>query len=71
MLIYMTLLAIDALAVHYIIANAASGVAYVTLSIVGAVGLLVAFRCGWIYATLARRWRRPRASCGANGRGPT
>ena len=48
MVIYMALLAIDALAVYYIIANAASGVAYVTLSIVGAVGLLVAFQV-WVH----------------------
>lgn len=49
MVIYIALLAIDALAVYYIIANAESGAAYITLSIVGAVGLLLVFQV-WMHA---------------------
>jgi len=49
MWIYIALLAIDALAVYYIIANAESGAAYITLSIVGAVGLLLAYQV-WMHA---------------------
>jgi xanthosine utilization system XapX-like protein len=48
MLIYMALLAIAALAFYYIVANAESGAAYVTLSIVGAVGLLLGYQV-WMH----------------------
>ena len=48
MLIYMVLLAIDALAVYYIVANAETGAAYITLSIVGAVGRLLGYQV-WMH----------------------
>lgn len=44
LLIYVALLATDALAVYYIIANGEGGGAYLTLSIVGLVGLLLAYQ---------------------------
>ncbi len=44
MLIYLALLATDLLAVYYIVANGDGGGAYVTLSIVGLVGLLLAYQ---------------------------
>jgi xanthosine utilization system XapX-like protein len=44
MLIYLALLAADLLVVYYIAANGDSGGAYITLSIVGLVGLLLAYQ---------------------------
>lgn len=44
MLIYIALLALDALVVYYIVANGEGGGAYVTLSIVALVGLLLAYQ---------------------------
>lgn len=44
MLIYLALLATDLLVVYYIAANGDSGGAYVTLSIVGVVGLMLAYQ---------------------------
>ena len=49
MLIYLLLLAVDVLAVYYIAANGAGGGAYITLSVVVAVGVLLAYHV-WQHA---------------------
>lgn len=43
MLIYTVLLAVDAIVVAYIVSSGVEGAGYVTVSIVGAVGLLLAY----------------------------
>lgn len=48
MLFYVAFLALDALAIYYIAASAPGGAGYVTLTIVGVVGLLLGFQV-WMH----------------------
>lgn len=49
MLFHAALLALDVLAIYYLVTNGLSGAGYVTLTIVGAVGVMLAYQV-WIHA---------------------